>query len=264
MTSADITSWWVAVWEWLKHVLSVAIPLMALFTWLGQRWVERLLNRDLEKFKREQQEKLEGFKGEQQEKLEGFKGEQQKELERLRHLLSTRVSKIHEREFKILPKAWLMLNELRGHVLRAIDLTMKSYPDFKNFSEIRLEAFLNSDQVSSFSEDQKSELRKANDKAAYYMNALKGHYIDEANEKHRVFLNYLIENRIFMTDDLRAKFYDAQTALFSALTNYSVGTDANNWELVRKGQEDMLNKMQRRIDEVEEAIQARLHYEDAY
>jgi hypothetical protein len=258
LTDADLGVLWAAVWGWLKHVLAVAVPSAALvfafFKWSGQKWVEQLLNRDLEKFKREQQEKL-----------EGFKGEQQKELERLRHLLSTRVSKIHDKEFEVLPKAWLMLNDLHGSVMRAVDLTIKHYPGFKSFSAAQLEAFLNSEPVSGLlSDHQKNELQEAKDKDAYYMEALKGHYIDEANEKHRIFLNYLIEHRIFMTDDLRTKFYAAQKSLFSALTSYSIGKNANNWELVHKGQDDMLTKMQGRIDEVEQAIQARLHYEDAY
>jgi len=260
LTQGDFTLW--IVLGWIVHVLGIAIPsaavggalLFALFKWSGQKWVERLLNKDLEQFKREQQEKL-----------EGFKGEQQKELERLRHLLSTRISKIHEKEFEVLPQAWLMLNDLHGAVHRAVDLTMKYYPDFKNFSDEQLAAFLKSEPVSSwFSEYQKSELQKTNDKNKYYMDALKARYIDEANDKHRLFLNYLIEHRIFMTDDLRTKFYEAQKALFSALTSYSIGTDHNNWELVRHGQEEMLNKMQDRIDAAEQAIQARLHYQDAY
>jgi hypothetical protein len=36
------------------------------------------------------------------------------------------------------------------------------------------------------------------------------------------------------------------------------------WELVNKGQEEMLTKMHARVDAVEKAIQERLHYEDAY
>jgi hypothetical protein len=66
-------------------------------------------------------------------KSKSFKGEQQKELERLRHLLSTRVSKIHDKEFEVLPVAWLKLNDLHGAVHRAVDLTIKPYPDFQKF-----------------------------------------------------------------------------------------------------------------------------------
>jgi hypothetical protein len=273
MTSADFSLLWAALWNWFGRVLSVAIPsaavvataLWGLFKWSGQKWVERLLNRDLEQFKHEQQEKLEGFKAEQQQKLEALKGDQQKELERLRHLLLTRVSKIHEKEFEFLPKAWLMLNDLHGAVTRAVDLTMKYSPDFENFSPEKLDEFLNSEPTSSMLRDyQKQELRAAEDKDAYYMNAVKSHYIDVANEKHQAFLNYLIEHQIFMTDNLRTKFHDAQQALLSALTSYNIGERAKVWELVNKGQEEMLTKMHVRIAAVEKAIQERLHYEDAY
>ena len=258
MTSADLSLLWAALWNWFGQLVSVAIPVGILvfpvLKWTGQRWVERRLNHDLEQFKREQQEKL-----------EGFKGVQQKELERLRHLLSTRVSKIHEKEFEVLPKAWLMLNDLHGAVHRAVDLTIKYYPDFESFSEERLETFLKSEPTaSSFSDSQKSELRQADDKKKYYMDAIMGHFIDEASDRHRLFQNYLIEHRIFMTDDLRTKFEDARKSLSSALSSYSIGRDHNNWELVRKGQDEMLNNMQNRIDAVEQAIQARLHYEEAY
>ena len=258
MNPANFGLSWTAFGDWLMAVGSVAIPsaalVFALFKWSGQKWVERLLNRDLEQFKRGQQEKL-----------EGFKGDQQIELERLRHLLSTRVSKIHEKEFQVLPTAWLMLNDLHGAVHKAVDLTIKYCPDFKNFSAERLEAFLQSEPVSScLSDYQKSELQQANDKEKYYMDALKAHYIDEASDKHRRFLNYLIEHRIFMTDDLRVKLYEAEKALFSALTSYSIGSRHDNFELVQHGQKEMLENMQNRIDAVEQAIQERLHYEDAY
>jgi hypothetical protein len=104
---------------------------------------------------------------------------------------------------------------------------MKYSPDFANFSSDKLDEFLNSEPTSSMLRGyQKQELRAAEDKDAYYMNAVKSHYIDVANEKHQAFLNYLIEHRIVMTDNLRTKFYDAQQALLSALTSYSIGARA--------------------------------------
>ncbi len=252
MTSDDIRLVLATFWKWLIPAIGIAIPstaaAYALFKYAGQKWVERLLSRDLEQFKREQQEKL-----------EGFKGEQQKELERLRHLLSTRVSKIHEKEFEVLPAIWLLLNDLNGAVHRAVDLTFKPYPDFRSFSDAQLEGFLLSEPIASmFSEYQKNELRKATDKDTYYMEALMSKYISEAENKHRIFLNYLIEHRIFMTDDLRARLEDARKALFGALTSYSIGKSANDWEMMRHGQDDMLKNMQTRINEVEQAIQKRL------
>ena len=145
-----------------------------------------------------------------------------------------------------------------------MDLTLKEYPRFKNFSPVKLEEFLEREPIKSwFSDSQKNELRAATDQDKYYMEALMGRYIDEAQDKHRLLLNYLIEHRIFMTDDLRTKLYDAQESLFGALNTYSIGKTANDWKMMREGQDVML-KMQTRIDQVEQTIQARLHYEDAY
>ena len=36
-----------------------------------------------------------------------LKADADAEIERLRHFLSSRISKIHEKEFEVLPKAWL-------------------------------------------------------------------------------------------------------------------------------------------------------------
>jgi hypothetical protein len=75
------------------------------------------------------------------------------------------------------------------------------------------------------------------------MAALQTRYIDEAYNKHQKFLNHLIEHQIFMTDELRGKFYGAQKVLFSALTSYSMGKGTNH-ELVREGQEELLTNKQ--------------------
>jgi hypothetical protein len=246
------------VWQWIKNawptIVVISVAAWGYFEFVGKKWVEHRFSRDLE-----------AFKGEQQKELEAYKSQQQEELERLLHRLSSRISKIHEKEFKVLPQAWLMLNDLRGAVQRALDLTMKPYPGFRNFSQAKLEEFLKSEPVNWLTEYQKEELRKASSsekQERYYMDALQSHYLDEAHNKHQKFLNYLIEHQIFMTDELREKFYGAERALFSALTSYSIGK-GNDHELVRSGQEEMLTNMQARIDEVDKAVQKRLRYEEA-
>jgi hypothetical protein len=62
------------------------------FVWLGQRWLEQQFAKDLERFRHEQA----------------------KEIEHVRHEINSlfsRVSKIHEREFEVLPAAWQKLHE---------------------------------------------------------------------------------------------------------------------------------------------------------
>jgi hypothetical protein len=87
-------------------------------------------------------------------------------------------------------------------------------------------------------------------------------YLDDATEKQRAFHNYLIEHRIFMTDELRKKFGAVDEALSTALISYSIGKDAKDWKLENAGIEKVTN-LKHMVDEVEQAIQERLHYEEA-
>ena len=114
--------------DWLRNVAAVGTPLtlvaLGLVKWFAPKWIDHRFG-----------VRLEAFKAAQQAKLEEFKSDQQKELERLRHRLSSRISKIHEKEFEVLPRAWFMLNELHGSVVLALDLTLKFYPDFRQLPD---------------------------------------------------------------------------------------------------------------------------------
>ena len=238
--------------DWLRNVATVGAPIAlvawGLVKWFAPKWIDHRLG-----------VRLEEFKAEQQAKLEEFRSEQQKDLERLRHRLSSRISKIHEKEFEALPKAWFMLNELHGSVVLALDLTLKFYPDFQQLPDAQFEEFL---PTSRLTEYQKERLRKAPDRNEYFRQAMAGIYLDDANEKQTVFRNYLIEHRIFMTEELRNKFGTAIDSLTTALTQYGVGKDAKNWKMERSGQQEV-SRLKAMIDDVEQAVQRRLHYEEA-
>jgi hypothetical protein len=232
------------LWRWFIDLLRVGGPSVAvaygLFKWTGQKWIEHRLGKDLER----------------------FKSEQQTELEKLRHLLSSRISKIHEKEFEVLPKAWLMLNELHGSVALALDLTFKTYPDFSRLSEEQFEEFLKDSPADRFSPSHKEAFRKAPDRQRYFSDVMAVIYIDDAQEKSRLFHNYLIEHRIFMTDELRSKFAAVDQSLSTALSKYRIGRRNNNWALENSGQEEV-NRLKDMVEDLEQAIQRRLHYEEA-
>jgi hypothetical protein len=234
------------MWPWLHNLLIVGGPSVVaalaatagLWKWLGQKWVDH--------------------------RLEKYKAEQGKELARLQHLLSSRISRIHEKEFEVLPKAWAMLHELQGWVALALDLTLKRYPDFTKLSDPDFDHFLTDKRgaPSLLSDYHKEKLRKATDRNKYFAEAMAEVNLDEANEKQRLFQNYLIENRIFMTDDLRKQFGDANDALSTALHSYEVGRKHIQSGLTISGQREV-SRLKDIIDKVELAVQKRLHYEDA-
>jgi hypothetical protein len=231
------------VWfQWIVVGVSSIAATAGLWKWLGQKWVEQRLAINLEK----------------------FKAEQQREMERLRHFLSSRISKIHEKEFEVLPKAWFMLNELHGCVALAVDLTLKTSPNFHTLPDAEFEEFLKSGPASRLADYQKTELRNGTPtfRQQYYREEMAAIYLDDAREKHRVFQNYLIENSIFMTDELRKNFDEANTALSSALADYTSGRYGKNPQLERSAQ-ITVSHLRDAINKVEQSVQKRLHYEEA-
>jgi hypothetical protein len=200
------------------------------------------------------------------EKLEGLKHAHQQEIELLKHEITSlfsRVSKIHQKEFEVLPTAWLKLNELHGTVMIVLDLTRRYYPDFERLPEAKFEEFLS---TSRLTENQRNELRSLEpaSRRAYFRDATAGIDMDDANEKLRLFKNYLIEHSIFMTDELREKFNAAHKTLVEATVSYDVGKSAQDWEMRAAGWKKMLDQsLTATINDVERAVQNRLHYNEA-
>jgi hypothetical protein len=221
-----------------------AIVAYGVFNQFGKKWLDQHFKKNLEELKHAQQQ----------------------EIEFLKHQINSlfsRVSKIHEKEFEILPKAWFMLNELHGSVVLALDLTMKFYPDFTRMPDGQLEEFLGTCRLS---EHQKDTLRKieASKRSEYLSEAMAGIYLDDANEKLRLFKNYLIEYSIFMTEDLRERFNAAHKVFAEATINYTVGRRAKNWDMERSGQKELIGEtLKKIITDVERAIQTRLRYDEA-
>jgi hypothetical protein len=224
---------------WLAKLGVTTVAVLGVLRVVGQKWIDQQMSVRLEK----------------------FKAEQQTELERLKHRLVSRISKIHEKEFEVLPKAWLMLNDLHGSVVLALDLTMKTYPDFRQLTPEQFEEFVMAPPASRLSAVQKQELRDATDRRKYFIKAMAGIYLDDAHEKQRLFQNYLIEHRIFMNDELREKFGAAQSALLNALSNYSIGKE-HDQNLVHESWKQMGN-IAPIVEGVEQAVQKRLRYEEA-
>jgi hypothetical protein len=84
------------------------------------------------------------------ERLEKLKHEQQKESESIRQQVQwhfSRVSKIHEKEFEVLPRAWLLLHEAHG---RAGDLVgrLRYIPDFQNMPDPKMREFVAASKLS--------------------------------------------------------------------------------------------------------------------
>jgi len=194
-------------------------------------------------------------------RLEGFKADQQREIERLKHLLTSRVSRIHEKEFEVLPRAWAMLHEAAGWVLVAVGGTFRPIPALNKLSDQDLDEFL---KVSILYESQRRALYAAANREEYFMDATAEVAADKAQESLRLFSNYIIQNRIFMTEELRNKFTEISGELNSALMEFSLGKRFGDPKMAIGATIKVSHKeLQAKIDHIEAAVQKRLRFEEA-
>jgi hypothetical protein len=121
-------------WQDVITALGGDAVLLAAAGWLIQKLVSNRLTMEAEKFKIEIQAKADT------------------EIERLRHLLSSRISKIHEKEFEILPKAWFMLHDAHGAASYAL-AGFKGIPDFPHYTDAQFEEFLIESRLSHHQKD---------------------------------------------------------------------------------------------------------------
>lgn len=156
-----------AVLKWIGEVVAVggpsALVAFGLLKWLGQKWIDQSLSI----------------------KLERFKSEQQKELERLRHLLSSRISRIHEKGIRGFAQG----------MVSAARCVRKSLPPHGD-------QFL---KTSRLSDSQRDELRQASDRHKLYAETMFWIEMSDAQVAQVAFHNYLVEHRIFMTERIASK-----------------------------------------------------------
>ena len=112
-----------------------------LFMWFGKGWIER------------------NFK----EQLEQLKHEQQKEIEQIRHQINSvfsRISKVHEKEFEVLPTVWQLLQEAYG-ITSSLVSAFKQMPDLNRMGDLQFEEFVKSSRLVDYAKD---ELRRASNR----------------------------------------------------------------------------------------------------
>jgi hypothetical protein len=217
-----------------------AVVAYAIFRWLGKSWLDQ-------QFKKQ---------------LEQFKHDQRKELEQLRHdinALFSRISKIHEKEFEVLPRAWQLLHIAHGAVFHVVK-ALKQFPDFDRMSVPQFEEFVKACRLPDF---QKNELRDANDRQKHYQEAIFWVELGEAKKAQTELNNYLALNSIFMTETLRQQFREINGALASVLISEEVGHGQGYNAELRKSISENLKNISDMFNKIESEVQKRLRYAEA-
>lgn len=154
-------------------------------------------------------------------RLEAYKHEQQKELEQLRFKINgllDRATKLHQREFEVLPLAWAHLSDANGEVLTLISVA-QSYPDINRMSGTQLEELI---EKSPFSAHEKQELLASDDKYEAYITISDRHRMSNVRKKVHEFHLYVSTNGIFIEPRIKAKFTELDLLIWNALSEYSI------------------------------------------
>lgn len=201
----------------------------ALFKFLAQKWVESQFQRSLERHKYDLNQ------------------------------LYNRITKIHEKEFEVLPIAWRKLLDAYSKII-AVTFPIQSYPDLNRMSADQYVFFLSKTKLNEL---QKKELSESPDKNRYYQDAWRQCQLTETREIISDFHSYLIYNKIFLSTDLFAKFNEVDKIISEALSNSEEGMELNDYSKISKAYKMIDKKVEQLINDIEKLVQKRLHYDDA-
>lgn len=224
--------------ELLLQFLLVVAASVAALRWLAKRYVDHRLEKE----------------------LQAFRHEHDKELERLKFEITSlfsRVSKIHEKEFEILPEAWFRLQKALGAAAHLASALIK-YPKLDEMSQAHFEAFVESADLLEF---QKAELRKADNRVQYYLEQVFWRDFGRAETAHAELHNYLADQRIFLTKNLHGRFLELAQAIRKALNSVEIGHQ-HDGKLIGEAASS-INSLTPKVEELGNLVQERLHYEDA-
>ncbi len=171
----------------------------------------------------------------------------------------SRISKIHEKEFEVLPTSWVKLQDALG-VVSAITNPWKECPDLNRMNEEQLNGFL---KKSRLRDDQKNAIIKEDDKTKYYRDAIFWHDVDAARKAVSDFHNYLHYNKIFLTSDIFELYRKIDDLLYEAIVEQEVGTEAKDSKMKLKYYRNTKKEIEPLVKEIESLVQERLHYEKA-
>lgn len=158
------------------------------------------------------------------ERLQKLRHDHNQEIEHLRFRISAlldRATKLHEREFEVLPKAWAKLNEAYWYVSAFVS-SMQSYPDLDRMSEAQLNEFIDSCPLHGW---QRAEVIRAEEKTKLYQRHIFWHKLGEAQSKARDSHVYTAKNGIFVKQDIREKISKLNDLVWDALTQHQMNEE---------------------------------------
>ena len=168
----------------------------------------------------------------------------------------SRVSKIHEMEFQVLPEAWRRLDNLLDSIREFIRET-NHIPELDAMAPDRLDEFLTRQNLT---EDGRQNIRRASSKSGRWFFEMS----ERAGNACLEFQDYISKNAIFLSSDLKDEFKKAEE---TARTAWAVRTTAQDTEGHGEDLAEVYRIMNESLppimEQIERLVQKRLRFFEA-
>jgi hypothetical protein len=184
-------------------------------------------------------------------RLEELKHAHATELEDLRFQIATlldRATKLHAREFDVLPEAW-------SRQARQFSAFLQSYPDLERVSDPEREAFLSKCRLREW---ERAEVREAKDKNQKYQELIFKHDLAAAKEKFRDASSYVLRSGIFIEKGIRARFQAVLDLAWNALVETEVNHEIEHGYRQREARQALSSNGENMMKVLEAEIHERL------
>lgn len=191
------------------------------------------------------------------ERLQLLQHQHEDEIEQLRFKISAmldRATKLHQREFEVLPEAWAKLNDSFWNI-RSFVSPIQSYPDIDSMSIPQQNEFIASCLLKDW---EKIQLREIEKKNTFYQEKIFWHDLHNAQTKARDAYTYLIKNGIFVDDDIRTKFSTLHDLIWEALTEHQFNEEHHIRPRHREKVQPFMATGENLMKELERVIHERL------
>jgi hypothetical protein len=226
-------------------MLSLGLPTAAaylLFRFLPKKWIENLFEKELERFKHENNLEVQRLKVE------------------IDSLLN-RVIKIQEKEFEALPEVWKRLGDCYSSI-SALTALIEEGPALDRFDEAELSEFLNSPN-GNLLESEKNSIRQSSEKGRAYLEINFWHKLNKVAKNINELKQYILYNSIFLTGEIKLKFQEISDELVRIMFETRTGRAAKDYQMQYNAWEKVEGKIAPLFKEIELIIFKRLHQESS-
>ena len=157
---------------------------------------------------------------------------------------------------EVLDQVWRKFQEALGGVAAIYSGSVK-YPNLNRMTEDELRQFLEETHLNEY---QKTKVMEASDRNRFYSGILHIFQMERANESINNFHNELVNNKLFIPDDLYELLMGTRLLFSKSFGSYEIGSEVEDIELVNEGRQ-YFDEVKNKNKEIETKFKKLMHYD---